>query len=346
MQNTSTQSSPRAIDLHSHIVTPDVMNLLKREGQHFDTRILERDGGQVFLVAETATRPINAKILGTDDFSARLVDMDAEGIEREALTCVPFVMYPNVGSERGLAIAQVHNDSVAAMVPKRADRFVGMASVPMQAPDLAARELERARGLGLVGVMIPPNVGERALDEPDFEVFWEAAEALDMAVFIHPFEAAPTGIMARYSLGGLAGNLMTTGLAAAAIICSGVLERHPRMRLLLAHAGGTLPAMIGRIDNGYPRSPEMQANLTRRPSSYLDQVWYDTIAFNGPFLKSLIAQLGSDRFVIGSDYPVGGPEHPVGDVLALQLPPDEEAAILRENALRLLPRAWTEGDMA
>src|SRR5215203_3193593 len=234
MHDTRGSSSPRAIDLHSHIVTPDVLDLLQREGQHFDTRIVERDGRQVFLIAETATRPINAKILGTDDFSARLVDMDAEGVEREALTCVPFVMYPGVEAERGLAIAQVHNDSVAAMVPKRAERFVGMASVPMQAPDLAARELERARGLGLVGVMIPPNVGEQALDEAEFEVFWESAEALDMAVFIHPFEAAPTGVMARYSLGGLAGNLMNTGLAAAAIICGGVLERHPRLRVLLA----------------------------------------------------------------------------------------------------------------
>src|SRR5215212_5180566 len=139
MQNTSAASSPRAIDLHSHIVTPDVMDLLKRDGQHFDTRIVERDGRQVFLISETATRPINAKILGTDDFAARLVDMDAEGVEREALTCVPFVMYPGVDADRGLAVAQVHNDSVAAMVPKRAERFVGMASVPMQAPDLAAR---------------------------------------------------------------------------------------------------------------------------------------------------------------------------------------------------------------
>jgi aminocarboxymuconate-semialdehyde decarboxylase len=340
MTDTPDHGTPRAIDLHSHIVTPDVHDLLKRDGHHYDTRIVERDGRQVFLIAETATRPINAKILGTDDFAARIVDMDAEGVEREALTCVPFVMYPNVDADRSLAVAQVHNDSVAAMVPARADRFVGMASVPMQAPDLAARELERARGLSLVGVMIPPSVGERALDEPDFEIFWEAAEALDMAVFIHPFEAAPTGLMARYSMGGLAGNLMNTGLAAAAIICGGVLERHPRLRVLLAHAGGTLPAMIGRIDNGYPRSAEMQATLTRQPSSYFDQLWYDTIAFNGPFLKSLIAQLGHDRFVIGSDYPVGGPEHPVGDVLALQLPPDQEAAILRENASQLLPRAW------
>jgi predicted TIM-barrel fold metal-dependent hydrolase len=216
----------------------------------------------------------------------------------------------------------------------------------MQARDLAARQLERARGLGLMGVMIPPNVGEPALDGPYFEVFWEAAEALDMAVFIHPFEAAPTGVMARYNLGNLAGNLMATGLAAAAIICGGVLERHPRLRILLAHSGGTLPAMLGRLDNGYPRAPEMQANITRNPSGYLDQLWYDTIAFNGPFLKSLIAQFGADRFVVGSDYPVGGPAHPVGDVLALELPGDQEAAILRENARLLLPRAWSDGATA
>jgi aminocarboxymuconate-semialdehyde decarboxylase len=85
----------------------------------------------------------------------------------------------------------------------------------------------------------------------------------------------------------------------------------------------------------------MKNILSRQPSSFFDQLWYDTISFNGPFLKSLIGQLGHDRFVIGSDYPVGGPEHPVEDVLALQLPPEQEAAILRENALRLLPQAWS-----
>jgi aminocarboxymuconate-semialdehyde decarboxylase len=327
---------PRAIDLHSHIVTTDVLALLQREGHNFQTRIIERDGQRFFLIAETATRPINPKVLGLDDGAARLADMDAEGIERAALTCVPFVMYPGVAPECALAVAQTHNDSVAALAARQPERFVGMASVPLQAPALGVRELERARNLGLVGVMISPSIQGQALDEPVFEVFWDAAEALNVLVFIHPFDAAPSGLLARYNLGNLAGNLTDTGLAAAAIICGGVLERHPRLRVLLAHAGGTLPAMLGRIDDGFQRFAEMQSRLSRRPSAYLSQLWLDTIAFNPPFLRSLIALLGADRFVVGSDYPVGGPPHPVTEVQTLGLSPDEESAVLRLNALHLL----------
>jgi aminocarboxymuconate-semialdehyde decarboxylase len=143
-------------------------------------------------------------------------------------------------------------------------------------------------------------------------------------------------VLARFNLGNLAGNLIDTGLAAAAIICSGVLERHPRLRLLLAHTGGTLPAMLGRLDNGFPRSNEMRASISRPPSTYLTQIWLDTIAFNPPFLRSLIERLGADQFVVGSDYPVGGPPDPVGEVRKLGLPPSDENAVMRQNALKLL----------
>jgi aminocarboxymuconate-semialdehyde decarboxylase len=325
------------IDVHSHIVTPEVLALLEHDGeQHFQTRIIERDSERLFLIEDTATRPINARILGTDDGAARLQDMDVHGIDREVLSCVPFVMYPNAEASRALAVAQTHNDSVAALASRKSDRFTGMASVPMQTPPRAALELERARQLGLTGVMIPPSIQGQALDEPDFEVFWDAAEALDMPVFIHPFEAAPTGLLARYNLGNLVGNLVDTGMAAAAIICGGVLERHPRLRVLLAHTGGTLPTLLGRIDSGFPRSAEMQERLSRLPSTYISQLWLDTIAFNPLLLKSLIALLGVDRFVVGSDYPVGGPPYPVAEVTSLGLAPEDEAEILSRNATRLL----------
>jgi predicted TIM-barrel fold metal-dependent hydrolase len=247
-------------------------------------------------------------------------------------------MYPGVEPQRGLAIAQTHNDSVAAFAAQQPERFVGMASIPLQAPDLAVRELERAQALGLHSVMIPPTIRNQALDESPFEVFWEAAEALRVLVFIHPFDATPTGLLARYNLGNLAGNLVDTGLAAAAIMCGGVLDRHPRLRVLLAHAGGTLPALLGRLDDGFQRSAEMQSRISRPPSTYLGQVWLDTIAFNPPFLRLLIGLLGVDRFVVGSDYPVGGPPRPVAEVRSLDLSTSDEAAVLRLNAMRLLTR--------
>src|SRR5579859_3472231 len=117
---------PGAVDLHCHMVTPDVLALLEREGQHYATRIVERDGQRLFLIGETATRPINARVLGLEDGAARLRDMDAEGVAREVVSCIPFVMYPGVEPERGLAVAQTHNDSVVAFAARNPRRFVGM----------------------------------------------------------------------------------------------------------------------------------------------------------------------------------------------------------------------------
>ena len=161
-------------------------------------------------------------------------------------------MYPEVDTALGLAIAQVNNDAMAALAASDPAHFVPLASVPMQDPMAAARELERAAKLGLRGVEIPPKVVERQLDEADFEVFWDAAEALRMVVCIHPFEAAPTGALARYFLGNLVGNLYDTGLAAALLIYGGVLDRHPKLRVVLYHAGGALPALVGAPRHGIP----------------------------------------------------------------------------------------------
>jgi aminocarboxymuconate-semialdehyde decarboxylase len=122
-------------------------------------------------------------------------------------------MYPEVTPDLGLAIAQVNNDALAAIGQRLSARFMPLASVPLQAPALAARELERADQLGLRGVEIPPRIQDQGLDESQFTEFWDAAEALHMVVCIHPFEAAPKGMLARYGLGVLAGNLFDTGLA-------------------------------------------------------------------------------------------------------------------------------------
>src|SRR5262249_11365838 len=139
--------------------------------------------------------------------------------------CVPFVMYPEVTPALGLVIAQVNNDALAAIGQRYPQHFAPLASVPLQDPLAAAKELERAYKLGLRGVEIPPHVLGHGLDEAQFEIFWAAAAALPMVVCIHPFEAAPQGMLARYALGNLVGNLYDTGLVAALLIYGGVLER-------------------------------------------------------------------------------------------------------------------------
>jgi len=214
---------------------------------------------------------------------------------------------------------------------------VPLAAVPLQDPPAAVKELERAAKLGLRGVEIPPNVQGQGLDEPQFEVFWEAAEALRMVVCIHPFEAVPQGMLARYGLGNLVGNLYDTGLAAALLIYGGVLERHPNLRVVLYHAGGAFPSLVGRLDMGHSLLPECKSAIPRPPSSYIEQLSFDTISFNRNMLRHLVDTYGAERLVIGSDYPLpAGPAHPVAEVKALGLPPAAEAAILGENASRLL----------
>jgi aminocarboxymuconate-semialdehyde decarboxylase len=323
-----------AIDMHNHFVAPEVIAFLAREGKHFATRIVEREGRRFFLIQEKAMRPIDGPI---SDAPARIADMEREGVGTQAVSCVPFLMYPEVASDRALAIAQVNNDAMAALGSRDAQHFVPLASVPMQNPAAAARELERASKLGLRGVEIPPKVVERQLDEPDFEVFWEAAEALRMAVCIHPFEAAPSGALARYFLGNLVGNLYDTGLAAALLIYGGVLECHPKLRIVLYHAGGALPALAGRLDMGYRLVPECRNAIPHPPSTYVSQFHFDIIAHNRDMLGHLIRTLGADRFVVGSDYPLpAGLAHPVEEVKALRLSGADEAKILSGNAREIL----------
>jgi aminocarboxymuconate-semialdehyde decarboxylase len=323
-----------AIDLHNHFIAPEVIDFLGREGKHFATRIIERDGRRFFLIQESATRPIDGPI---SNAAARIVDMDREGIATQAISCVPFLMYPEVASDQALAIAQVNNDALVALGQGSRERFCPLASVPLQEPSRAVKELERAAKLGLRGVEIPPKIVERQLDEPDFEVFWEAAEAVQMAVCVHPFEAAPVGAMGRYFLGNLVGNLYDTGLAAALLIYGGVLERHPKLNIVLYHAGGALPALLGRLDMGYRLIPECKKAIPRPPSTYASQFHFDIIAHSRPMLNHLVKTFGTDRFVIGTDYPLpAGLAHPVEEVKALGLSAEDERKILTDNARRLL----------
>jgi aminocarboxymuconate-semialdehyde decarboxylase len=324
----------RVIDMHNHLVAPDVVAFLEREGARYNTRITERDGQRFFVIQETARRPLHARI---SQVEARLSDMDAEGVDVQAVSCVPFVMYPEVSAELGSIIARINNDALAAVCARCPDRFVPMASVPLQDPSAAALELERAAQLGLRGVEIPPNVCGQGLDEPQFEVFWQAAEALHMVVCIHPFDAAPHGMLARYGLGNLVGNLYDTGLAAALLIYGGVLERHPALRVVLYHGGGAFPSLIGRLDMGYRIFPECQAAIPRPPSTYIHQFAFDTVAFRQDMLRYLVSTYGAARLVVGSDYPLpAGLAHPVAEVKALGLDPETESAVLGGNASRLL----------
>ncbi len=322
------------VDFHNHIVTEQVVAFLAREGARLETRIAETRDGRFARIGEAAVRPLHARMC---DPAARIADMDGLGIDVQAVSCPPFVLYADAPADVALAVAQANNDSLAAIACAHAGRFAPLASVPLQAPELAARELERAAGLGLRGVEVPARAGDLELDDPRLGPFWAAAEALGLPICIHPFEASPRGAFARYALSPLVGNLFDTGLAAALLVLGGVLERHPRLRIVLYHGGGTFPALLARLEKGYALIAETRAAAPKPPSAYLDHFWLDTVTFDAGWLGYLIGRFGAEHVVLGSDYPLPlGPRDPVAEVRALGLPLEDERAVLGGNACALL----------
>jgi aminocarboxymuconate-semialdehyde decarboxylase len=322
------------VDLHNHIVAEEVVALLAREGARLDTRIVETRDGRFAHIGRGAVRPLHARMC---DPAARLPDMDRLGIDVQAVSCTPFVLYADAPADVALAVAQVNNDALAAIARRWPARFAPLASVPLQDPERAARELERAHGLGLRGVEIPARAGALELDDARLEPFWSAAAALGTPICIHPFEATPAGALARYALSPLVGNLIDTGMAATLLVMGGVLERHPRLRVVLYHGGGTFLALLARLSKGHELFAEARVAAPKPPSAYLHHFWVDTVTFDAGWLRYLISRLGASRVVLGSDYPLPlGPRDPAAEVRALGLEAASEAAILGGNACELL----------
>jgi aminocarboxymuconate-semialdehyde decarboxylase len=241
------------------------------------------------------------------------------------------------GGGRATRLAQVLNDALAEAHARHPTRLVGLATLPMQDVTAAVAELNRTAGLpGIRGVYLGTNVNGRDLSHSDFEPVWEAVSRLRLPVFLHPLDVIGGERLRPFYFDYLLGNGFDTAVAAAHLIFGGVLDRWPQLRVCLAHGGGALPSLIGRLDHGWRVRPECRA-LPRRPSSYLTRFTFDTIAHDRAVLAALAARVGGRRLMLGSDYcfPLGD-DRPVRTVVALGLDRDDEAAVLGGTARRLL----------
>ena len=322
------------VDLHNHIVSEEVVALLQAEGRRLDTRIVVEDGVRWARIGASGLRPLHERMCDPD---ARIGDMDRMGVGIQAISCTPFVLYPDAPSDLGLELARVNNDALAAIARRHPGRFAPLASVPLRDPERAALELKRSMSLGLRGVEIPPSTSELDLDDRRLDPFWAAAAEEGAPVCIHPFDASPEGALGRYLLSPLIGNLMDTGLAASLLVMGGVLERHPDLEIVLYHGGGTFPALLARLEKGHELFAPCRSAAPRPPSAYLQHFSFDTITFDASWLRHLIDRFGSDRVVLGTDYPLPlGPKDPVAEIQALGLDAKDEQRILGGNAKRLL----------
>ena len=242
------------------------------------------------------------------------------------------------GREDGNTLATLYNDCLAEAHQADPAAFVGLATLAMQAPDLAVREIERLPSLpGIRGVCLATCVLERDLSDPIFNPVWERLEALNLPVFLHPtFVLAPERLE-RYYLTNLLGNPFETAVAAAHLIFGGVLDRYPALEFVLPHAGGAFPWLVGRLRRGWQKRPDLQP-LSADPLSYLRRFHYDTIGYSPDVLDYLLQHIGADRIMMGSDYcfPIAY-ERPV-DIVASHpaLSANDQTAILEGNARRLL----------
>lgn len=272
-----------------------------------------------------------------ESLDARLETMDRQGIDLQVLSHMPTYGY---WADRALSeqIVAAANGAVADVCRARPARFLGLAFASLQFPELAARQLEEAvTSGGMRGVEIATNVAGLDLDDERFGPFWAAAEQHQALVFLHPAGTTLGERVARYYLGNVVGNPLDTTLALSHLIFGGVLERHPRLKLLAAHGGGYLPSYASRADHGYEVRPECQT-IPRPPSEYLRRVWVDNLVYGAFNLGHLIAQMGSSQVVLGTDYPFDmGQDRPVEIVQAVpNLSPADRQRILRDNALGLL----------
>jgi aminocarboxymuconate-semialdehyde decarboxylase len=283
---------------------------------------------------EIAARDRAASNIVGDLFNldVRLKYMDQVGVDVHLLSVPPWLLNPDP------AVARRLNTGIAETVSHHPRRFAGLATVPMQEPEEAARELERAvKELKLRGVELCTNVRGANLDDRRFAPFYRKMQELDVGAFIHPHNVLGQDRLAPYYMTNFIGNPTDTAVAAACLIFGGVLAELPRLRFVLAHAGGSCPYLRGRWEHGWRMGVEKQRNLTRPPSEYFKLLYFDSLAHWTPALAFLVQTVGAERVLLGTDYPfVMGDPDPVRTVSSLpNLSDKEKDAIFGGNAVEL-----------
>jgi len=287
------------IDVHAHYVPADIVATLEREGSRYGISLVETEPAchAVRFAYGLTLRPFFAKLV--EDPGRRLASMDATGIDRQLLSTWCDVFGYGLETGPGTAWHRVLNESLAAFARRRPDRFSFLASVYLPDAARAARELEHAvEQLGAVGAIVSANVEGANLGELPLDELWAAAVQLRAPVFVHPTQPTPTPRTRRFALNTIAQYTFDTTLAVGSLVGTGVLDRFPALRLILAHGGGAFPYLVGRFDCMFARSGITTAAA---PSAYLDRIFYDTLLHDAPALRYLASRVGVDRLLIGTD---------------------------------------------
>jgi aminocarboxymuconate-semialdehyde decarboxylase len=316
-------------DVHAHVVVTG--------DEPWAPRVYRDEAGA--QVVEFGGKQIRSAVAEFADIEGILAAQDAAGVDRVLLSPWVPLLYYDVEPEESLRRARVQNDALARLVGEHPDRLAALGALPLQDPELAARELPDVMGV-LSGVEVAASVRGVFLGDDRFEPFWDAAEATGALVFVHPTTRGfDSPAFQDHYLWNTVGNPLETAVTAAHMVMAGVLERHPGLRVVLAHGGGALLALRGRLRHAHSFQPDARSRLRESPDESIRRFYFDTLTHDAALLRALIDYVGPDHVMLGSDYPFDmGDVRQVDAVRALGLPPDDEAAILTGNAERILMR--------
>jgi aminocarboxymuconate-semialdehyde decarboxylase len=324
----------RLIDVHAHWYPPEWVALMEREGDANGAKIGRNQRGNVTATIPNLSVSFQPQYI---DIETRLASMDKAGVAVHALSLTQPMAFWALPAF-GLKLCQTFNDACVAVHKKYPDRFVGLAMLPMQDTALAVQEFDRVASLpGIRGIYMATHINGRNLDQKDFWPVYARCEERGLPILLHPVNPVGADRMGGYHLRNFIGNPTDTAIAAASLIFGGVLEAHPKLDIVLPHAGGVLPILIGRWDHGATVRAEVK-DLKHPPSHYLRRFHYDTVAHSTAILTNLVRQVGADRVVAGTDFPADMSDvDPVRTVESLtELSSADRELILRGNAARLL----------
>jgi aminocarboxymuconate-semialdehyde decarboxylase len=328
----------KVVDLHCHYLNPEV------NAKTADLNPGQYDPSVIF--ANALTRETNVKQMKTrapklTGVAERLKDMDRMGVDIQAVCPAPFQFFYFTEPDHGAQLAREVNEGIAKIVADTPDRFVGLGSVPLQDAELAVRELDYAvKNLGLRGVEICTNVNGKDLTDPSLglEKFFARAEELGILIFLHPLGYTQAERLTDHYFNNVIGNPLDSTVAVAHLIFDGVMARHPKLKVLVAHGGGYIAHYWARMDHAWRARPDTRTVIKRPPSTYLEKFYFDTITHDPVMLKRLVERFGADHVVLGTDYPYDmGDEDPLGMVAQVKrLPKAERDLIVGGNAAKLL----------
>ncbi|MFP3915812.1 MAG: amidohydrolase family protein [Actinomycetota bacterium] len=326
----------RTVDVHCHLATPATRELaaphFRPEYEPYDYYMGEdsKEHNKVMFptIAAALTEP-----------EARLEHMDRMGIDLQGLATFVSEYFYWAPAKLGAELARMQNDRLAQAVADHPQRFVGLgATVPLQDTDAAIAEAERAKSIGFKGLQIGGTVDGHNLDEPRFRPFFEAVRALDLGIILHPSGYPESQRLGDYFLTNCIGNPLETMVAVTRMIFSGLFEELEGLKLILLHGGGYLPFYCSRADHTWEVRPETRVHIPEHPPShYMRQLYYDTMVFQPLYLRHLIDIVGTDRVMVGTDFPFDmGETDPLGLVSQVDgLTDEDRAAIAGGNATRL-----------